>query len=116
MDITTTQQPPDTVRKAAAEPTHTTATRNQDGAQGAYCASDIARDILTNCLEVDNSTISATAHLADDLGLDSLALLDFSLVAADQYGIVLSDDALRQIATFADLVACMERELAATRD
>jgi acyl carrier protein len=70
-------------------------------------AEQITREILVQRLEVDPRHISDSALLEDELGLDSLALLDFSLVASDVYGIGIEEHEIRSASTYAELLACV---------
>lgn len=59
--------------------------------------------ILTHQLELDETRITRAARLKDDLGADSLQVVELILSVEDAFGIVLTD-ATENIATVGELV------------
>lgn len=51
----------------------------------------------------DPASAAGTARLVDDLGIDSLAMVEMTFLLTDLWGVNLSDDELRTIATLDDL-------------
>jgi acyl carrier protein len=73
------------------------------------------KDILCRILDVDVGTLHPTAHLVDDLGADSLAVVEIILSAEERFNIVIPDeiDQDRQVATVGGCVRYIEQRLAA---
>ena len=64
-------------------------------------------DLLVGRLGIAREKLSPEGRLDDDLLLDSLDLLDFSLVLSDQYQIELGLDALRLADTIGDITSLL---------
>ncbi len=85
------------------------------------CASDIRTKmsrILIEDFNVRPEQLYPAARLDDDLGLDSLAFLDFSAMLEDRLGITLSQEVLgvaRTLQDLMDLVEAAYRKRAITR-
>jgi acyl carrier protein len=61
-------------------------------------------DILKNIGELsDNVVVSADSRLQEDIGIDSLKLIDIVLQLEGEFGVSLSEDALAQAKTVGDL-------------
>ena len=60
------------------------------------------KSILIDDLELTAEDIRPEATL-DEAGLDSLAIVDLSIVLGKQYGFEISDDELMEAATVADI-------------
>lgn len=65
-------------------------------------------DLLVGRLGIAREKLSPEMRLDDDLLLDSLDLLDFSLVLSDQYQIELGIDALRLADTIGDITSLLD--------
>jgi len=53
--------------------------------------------------------VTPHARLADDLGIDSLTLVDVVVAAEDRFGLVIQDDDWARFETVGDAVAYLER-------
>jgi acyl carrier protein len=53
--------------------------------------------------------VTPHARLADDLGIDSLTLVDVVVAAEDRFGLVIPDDDWARFETVGDAVAYLER-------
>ncbi|WP_447039691.1 acyl carrier protein [Streptomyces sp. DSM 118878] len=65
------------------------------------------KEILSNKLKVSPESITPEAT-KDDIELDSLAVVELSLLLKSELGIDVSDDDLLEADTVADMVALME--------
>jgi len=68
-------------------------------------------DVLADVARVDRSTVTVEARLADDLGIDSLSLVDVVVAAEDRFGLVIPDDDWARLETVGDAVAHLERAM-----
>lgn len=50
------------------------------------------RDLLANQFEVDPETITIETSLIDDLGADSLDVVEMIMALEDEYGVTVSDE------------------------
>ena len=71
---------------------------------------DKVRDALAKQFEMDPESITMNTNLIDDLGADSLDILQLLMRIEDQYGIVIPDRALATFETVADVVSYLEKE------
>lgn len=60
---------------------------------------------------LDAATISNSASYIDDLGLDSLAILEISVAVENQFKFHASDDELSSIRTVEDTMALVKRRI-----
>jgi acyl carrier protein len=66
-------------------------------------------EVLTDVARVDPAAVTPHARLADDLGIDSLTLVDVVVAAEDRFGLVIPDDDWARFETVGDAVAYLER-------
>ncbi len=69
---------------------------------------DEIKEIITNELALDKEVVVPEAHLQDDLGADSLGLLNLAEAIDARYGINLQGDDLVDIANVGELVKLVE--------
>lgn len=62
------------------------------------------RSALVDTVSIDESTVTESASLADDLGADSLDLVEVVLVLEGELGLSVPDDALVDVRTVADVL------------
>ena len=72
------------------------------------------RDLSVDQLSVSPSQLVRDASLSDDLGLDSLAAIEWGMSIEDAFGISLPEDAMEHVKTYGD-VEELVRRLSATR-
>jgi acyl carrier protein len=72
---------------------------------------DQFRDILVDTLKIDRSAITPEAT-REDIELDSLAVVELSLLLKAEFDLDVSDDELLEAATVADMVALLEKRSA----
>ena len=70
------------------------------------------KEMIVDRFSVDDSDVVADAHLQDDLGADSLAILYLAEAIAKKYGIELPGDDLVEIENVAELVELVESRIA----
>jgi acyl carrier protein len=73
---------------------------------------DEIKGIITNELALDKEVVVPEAHLQDDLGADSLGLLNLAEAIDARYGINLQGDDLVDIANVGELVKLVESKIA----
>ena len=62
------------------------------------------REMIAKELAVDDGEVKAEAHLQDDLGGDSLMLVELAAAISDRYGVDLDADDLVDVGSFGELV------------
>lgn len=65
---------------------------------------DKIKEIICNQLEIDPEKITLESNLTDDLGIDSLDLIDLVMSIEDEYEIEVPDTELENIKTVGDAV------------
>ncbi|MCR5207751.1 MAG: acyl carrier protein [Eubacterium sp.] len=65
---------------------------------------DELKDILSDQLDIDKNEIEITSRLADDLGMDSLDVIDLAMSVEDSYSIEMPDSAIIKMKTVEDVV------------
>lgn len=73
---------------------------------------DEIKGIITTELALDAEAVVPQAHLQDDLGADSLGLLNLAEAIDARYGIQLQGDDLVDIADVGELVKLVESKIA----
>lgn len=66
------------------------------------------RTILANQLGIDEDDITMDAVITDDLGADSIDIVDIVMSFEDEFGIEIPDDATDYIKTVGDVVKYIE--------
>ena len=64
--------------------------------------------IIADQLELDADTITYDSHILDDLGADSLDVVDLIMSVEDEFGVEVPDEALENIRTVEDMVKYIE--------
>jgi acyl carrier protein len=73
---------------------------------------DEIKEIIVTELALDKEVVVPGAHLQDDLGADSLGLLNLAEAIDARYGIQLQGDDLMDIANVGELVKLVESKIA----
>ena len=60
--------------------------------------------IITDQLGVENDALSPEANLLDDLGADSLDVVELVMALEEEFGIEVPDDDVEEIRTIGDIV------------
>ncbi len=66
------------------------------------------KDIIVENLGCSADSVTEDASLIEDLGADSLSVVEMSMAMEDEFGITIGDDELPSIKTVADLVDYIE--------
>jgi len=66
------------------------------------------KEIIAKMLALDEEAVTPEAHLQDDLGADSLALLNLAEALTKRYGAVITGDDLMDLASVGELVQWVE--------
>ena len=69
---------------------------------------DKVKDILMDQLDLDEDKITLDASVTDDLGADSLDLVDLVMSFEDEFNVEIPDDQLENIKTVNDIVKYIE--------
>lgn len=67
------------------------------------------RDSLARQFEIDPESITMDTNLIDDLGADSLDVVELIMSLEDAYGITISDDDASKLFTVGRIVEYLER-------
>ena len=65
-------------------------------------------EIIANQLSVSADKIKEDTNIAEELGADSLDLVEILMSLEDEFGISIPDEAIPNIKTIADIVAFIE--------
>ncbi len=70
--------------------------------------SERVNSIVTDQLGVDKESLSPEANLLDDLGADSLDVVELVMALEEEFGIEVPDDDVENIRTIRDIVKYIE--------
>lgn len=70
---------------------------------------DKVKEIIAEQLDADEEKITLEAVITDDLGADSLDVVDLVMALEDEFGIEIPDEAMAEIKTVGDIVAYIEQ-------
>ena len=70
------------------------------------------KEMIVKHLALDDEEVVSEAHLQDDLGADSLAILNLSTTISERYGIELLSDDLVELENVGELIALVESKIA----
>jgi acyl carrier protein len=71
---------------------------------------DKVKEIVAEQLDVADDQITMEAVITDDLGADSLDVVDLVMDLEDAFSIEIPDEAMADIKTIGDIVAYIEKE------
>ena len=69
---------------------------------------DEVKELVAEQLDVDASEVVAEANIQDDLGADSLDVVDLSMSLEEEFEVEIPDDAAKNIKTVGDIVKYIE--------
>ena len=69
---------------------------------------DKVRKIIADQLSVKEADVKDTTNIAEELGADSLDLVEILMSLEDEFGISIPDEAIPQIKTIKDIVEFIE--------
>ena len=61
------------------------------------------KKVLAEQLGIDESTISDDSNILEDLGADSLDIIEMLMTLEDEYGVTIPDDKINQVKTVKDV-------------
>ena len=67
------------------------------------------RQLLAHQFEVDENTITMDTNLADDLGADSLDVVELVMSIEDTFGITIEDEKAAELTTVRQVVDYLEK-------
>lgn len=73
---------------------------------------DKVKDILSEQLDIDKDIITSDSSIVDDLGADSLDIVDLVMSLEDEFDTEIPDEAIEGIKTVGDIVRYIEENLA----
>lgn len=72
---------------------------------------EIVRGIVAKTLSVDESKVNLDSNLVQDLGADSIDLVEIYMGLEDQYGTSIPDSEIPEINTVRDLVTFVDEKM-----
>jgi acyl carrier protein len=69
-------------------------------------------DILEEVLGADPQEVTEETHFMNDLGSDSLSLVDIIYMMEDEFDLRISDEEVESIATVGDAMDCIKAKMA----
>ena len=69
---------------------------------------DKVRDIIVDQFDVDSEEVTAESSIIDDLGADSLDVVDLISAVEDEFDVQIPDEKVEGIKTVGDIVAFIE--------
>lgn len=69
---------------------------------------DQMKDIIIECTGVDGGLVKPEAKFIDDIGLDSLDIVEIILAAEEWFGVNISDEVLEAIVTVQDAIDAVD--------
>lgn len=70
---------------------------------------DKIKDIIVDQLDVDADKVAMESNIADDLGADSLDIVDLVMSIEEEFDLEIPDEAVENIKTVGDIVAYIEK-------
>ena len=71
---------------------------------------DKIREVLAKQFEIDPATITPETNIIDDIGADSLDVVELIMSLEDNYGISISDDDAAKLLTVEQITAYLENQ------
>ncbi|MDR0380735.1 MAG: acyl carrier protein [Oscillospiraceae bacterium] len=69
------------------------------------------RAILAAQLDIDEDKISATTDIAEDLGADSLDVVELMMSVEEEFGVTIDEDDVRSFKTVGDVAHYIDEKL-----
>ena len=73
---------------------------------------DKVKSIIAEQLDIDEDSITLESVIIDDLGADSLDIVDLVMSFEDEFDTEISDEAIEEMKTVGDIVHYIEENLA----
>ena len=72
---------------------------------------DKVKKIIVDQLDVEEDKVTEAASITDDLGADSLDVVDLVMSFEEEFDIEIPDDQVEKIKTVGDIVKCIEEKV-----
>ena len=72
---------------------------------------DKIRDILAVQLDTDPNNMTMDTKIVEDLGADSLDVVEMLMAAYDEFGVEVPDDKIESLKTIGDVVEYIQNEI-----
>ena len=72
-------------------------------------STDRIKKIIVNRLGVDESKITENSSFIDDLGADSLDIIDLVMAFEEEFDIEIPDEDVNKMRTFGDVIKCLNK-------
>ena len=69
---------------------------------------DKVKELVAEQLGISKDTITAESNIIEDLGADSLAVIEMLMTLEEEYGITIPDEKISQIKTIGQIVELIE--------
>ncbi len=69
---------------------------------------DKVKEIIVDQLDVDEDKVTMDASIIDDLGADSLDIVDMIMTLEEEFDVKISDDEVENVKTVGDIVKIIE--------
>ncbi|MCD8328331.1 MAG: acyl carrier protein [Ruminococcus sp.] len=69
---------------------------------------DKVKEIIIDQLDVDEDKVTMEASIVDDLGADSLDIVDMVMTLEEEFDVKISDDEVENVKTVGDIVKIIE--------
>lgn len=69
------------------------------------------KDILVDQLDVDPDSVTADSVITDDLGADSLDIVDLVMTLEDEFDLEIPDEDIENMKTVADIIEFIETHM-----
>ncbi len=69
---------------------------------------DKVKEIIVDQLDVDEDKVTMEASIVDDLGADSLDIVDMVMTLEEEFDVKISDDEVENVKTVGDIVKIIE--------
>lgn len=66
------------------------------------------RDLVAEQLGISKESITKESNIIEDLGADSLDVIEMLMTLEDEYGITIPDEKINQVKTISQIVALIE--------
>jgi len=71
----------------------------------------IVKDIMQYKLGLEESQLQDSAHLQDDLGVDSLDIVELQLEIENKFEIKITDEEAEKMTTVGSIILCIQRKM-----
>ncbi|MCR5452524.1 MAG: acyl carrier protein [Lachnospiraceae bacterium] len=69
---------------------------------------DELKDLIVEMLSVDEDQVTPDANLVDDLGADSLSIVELHMEIEEQFGVKIPDEEVEKLHTVQDILDAVE--------